>query len=64
MDLINLVEESKIGFNFNTKKGAVVYSPGTLEQLGKFSALCIGHTDEEAEKIYKKLIKLVNNRVK
>lgn len=64
MDLINLVEESKIGFNFNTKKGALIYSPGTLSELGKFSALCIGHSDEEAEKIYKKLIKLVNSKVK
>lgn len=64
MELIKIVEKSKLDFNMNTKKGALIYSPGTTTDFGKFSALCIGHSDDEAEDIYKKLVKLVNSKAK
>lgn len=64
MELINIVANSKISFNRNTKKGALVYMPGMIHDYGRFGAICIGQSEENAEMYYKKLLRLVNNYVK
>lgn len=61
MDLIDLVLKSRINFNKNTKKGVLVFMPGTIRKYGKFGAVCIGNSRREAENYYKRLIKLVDN---
>lgn len=63
MKLVRLVRKSKISFNENTKKGALVYMPGLVQKYGKFGAICIGHSDEEAKILYNKMIKLINSKV-
>lgn len=60
-EIISLVEHSKISFNKNTKKGVLVYMPGMITEYGRFGAICIGQSTEEADNYYKKLIKLVNS---
>jgi len=57
--LIEIIESSKIGFNKNTKKGVLVYMPGMISEYGKFGAIAIGHSHQEASAYYKKMIKLI-----
>jgi len=61
--IIEAVASSKISFNKNTKKGALVFMPGMVRGYGRFGAVCIGHSRAEAMTLYKKLIKLVNSLV-
>ncbi|MFA4995652.1 MAG: ATP-grasp domain-containing protein [Patescibacteria group bacterium] len=63
MKLIELVHNSKISFNKNTKKGALVYMPGMVKEFGRFGAICIGHSDSEAKRIYNKMIKLIEANI-
>lgn len=60
MELIDLVQKSSVNFNKNTKRGVLVFMPGTIKKYGRFGAICIGHTRKEAERYYKRLIKLVD----
>ncbi len=59
-ELIKMIDKSKISFNKNTKKGVMVYMPGMISEYGRFGALSVGHTKEEAEEYFKKLIKAIN----
>lgn len=59
-ELIDLVQNSKINFNKNTKQGVLVFMSGTIKEYGRFGAICISHSTEDAEIYFKKLIRLVN----
>ena len=59
-ELIELVQNSKINFNKNTKKGVLVFMSGTIREYGRFGAICIGHSPEDAQIYFKKLLRLVN----
>lgn len=63
-ELINLVKNSKISFNKETKQGVLLYITGMLEEYGRFGAICIGQSAEEAEEYYKKMIKVINQHLK
>ncbi|MCL5410956.1 MAG: ATP-grasp domain-containing protein [Patescibacteria group bacterium] len=61
--LVELIHDSKISFNKNTKKGVLVYMPGVVENHGFFGAICIGHSDREVKRIYNQMIKLINSNI-
>ncbi len=61
-ELIKTVDKSKISFNKNTKKGVLIYMPGMISEYGRFGALAVGHTKEEAESYFKRMIKAVDLR--
>ncbi len=61
--LIETVASSKISFNKDTKKGVILFMPGMITELGRFGAVCIGHSREEAKNYYKKLVALVDSLV-
>jgi hypothetical protein len=60
-ELIKAVSGSKISFNKDTKKGVLLFMPGMITEFGRFGAVCIGHSREEAKQYYKKLVKLINS---
>ena len=61
-ELIKTVDKSKISSNKNTKKGVLIYMPGMISEFGRFGALAVGHTKEEAESYFKIMIKAVDLR--
>lgn len=61
--LVDLIKNSKINFNRTKNKGVFIYMPGMAEKFGRFGALCIGYSNEEAKRTYAKLIKLVNSNI-
>ncbi len=63
MELVELVHNSRISFNKDTKRGVLVYMPGMVQKYGKFGAICIGNSRKETEILYKKLLKLVDKYV-
>ncbi len=62
-DLIKAVSDSKISFDKDTKKGVLLFMPGMISEFGRFGAVCIGHSREEAKRYYKKLVELVDSLV-
>jgi hypothetical protein len=64
MELVDLVHNSCISFNKNTKRGVLVYMPGMVKKYGRFGAICIDHSRKKTELLYKKLLKLVDEYVK
>jgi hypothetical protein len=62
-ELINLVKNSKISFNKNTKEGVLIFMSGTIREYGRFGAICIGHSTAEAETYFKRLIRLVSGYI-
>jgi hypothetical protein len=62
-ELINLVKNSKISFNKNTKEGVLIFMSGTIRKYGRFGAICIGHSTAEAETYFKRLIRLVSGYI-
>lgn len=59
MEIISLINDSTISFKKNTKKGALVYMPGMVEESGRFGAICIGQSYDDVERYYKRLLKIV-----
>lgn len=62
-EIIELVSRSRISFSKNLKKGILIYMPGMIEKYGRFGAICIGHSSEESERYFKRLIRLINTYV-
>lgn len=61
--LLEIVSSNKINFNENTNRGVVISMPGGIKKYGRFGAICIGHSRDEAAEYYKKLIRLIKYNI-
>jgi hypothetical protein len=59
-DLMNIIAKYHLHFDSSTKTGTIFHLMGSLSEFGKLGLTCIGNSLSEAENLYKKIERLLD----
>ncbi|MCV3213795.1 peptide ligase PGM1-related protein [Plectonema radiosum NIES-515] len=60
--LIDIIAEHKLHFNNSTETGCIFHLMSCLSEVGRLGFTCVGNSPQEAEEIYNKVIKTLDEQ--
>ncbi|MBD0262435.1 MAG: carboxylate-amine ligase, partial [Tolypothrix sp. Co-bin9] len=63
-DLMDIIAHHRLHFDSGTEIGTVFHLMGCLSQFGKLGLTCIGDSPQQAEEIYNKVVKVLDEETR